>query len=124
MPKTVKLYGPPGTGKTTRLTAQALRSVDMFGPDRVCAITFTRTAADELKTRIATARGLTPPPDGWARRKFFNNVLPWVGTIHSLALKLGGGKVLNKQELGAFVLSMGGRPTDVPDPSEVDAYTW
>jgi len=119
----VKLYGPPGTGKTTRLTAQALRVVNEYGPDRLCAITFTRTAADELKERIATARGLKPPADGWARRKFFNNILPWVGTIHSLALKMTGGKVMDSDDLKAFVLSLGGTPTR-HDMDELEGYTW
>src|SRR5262245_4727300 len=96
MPSLVKIYGPPGTGKTRALMGQMLKSIDLYGPDRVAALTFTRTAADELKQRFAEGRGLRPPPDGWARRKFFDNILPWVGTIHSLSLKMAGGKVLSK----------------------------
>lgn len=124
MTRIVKLYGVPGTGKTTALTAQALKSVDLYGPDRVMGITFTRTAANELKERIARARGLNPPPDGWARRKFFDSFLPWVGTIHSLSLKMTGGKVLKATDLADFVVSMGGRPSNGTDPEDPDGYTW
>jgi hypothetical protein len=121
--KTIKLYGVPGTGKTTTLTLQALKSVDLYGPDRVMGITFTRTAANELKDRIARARGLTPPPDGWARRRFFESFLPWVGTIHSLALKMTGGKVMKAADLTAFIRGHGGQPSSTHD-DELEGYAW
>lgn len=126
MDKVIKLYGVPGTGKTTTLTGQALRSVEMYGPERVMGITFTRTAADELKTRIAQGRGLKVPLDPWARKKLFDQTMPWVGTIHSLALKLsGGGSVLKAKDIGAFVTSMGGKPSNgAQDQDDLEGYAW
>ena len=52
---TRKLYGPPGTGKTRALTDLALRAARAFGPERIAAVTFTRTAASD--SRSASPRG-------------------------------------------------------------------
>jgi DNA helicase-2/ATP-dependent DNA helicase PcrA len=123
MPSIVKLYGPPGTGKTTRLTAQALKSMEMYGPDRVCGITFTRAAADELKLRIAAGLGLRPPLDQRARKRYLDHSLPWVGTIHSLALKMAGGKVLGAADIREFAAARGGSADGLLS-EDVDSYTW
>ena len=77
---TRKLYGPPGTGKTRALTDLALRAARAFGPERIAAVTFTRTAASELKERIAAGLGLVLPEAPQPRRRYLNQTLPWVGT--------------------------------------------
>lgn len=118
----VKLYGPPGTGKTTVLNAQAQKSIDEYGPDRVAALTFTRAAADELKTRIMAGRGVSLPTEQYRRRKILEQQLPFVGTIHSLALKMAGGHVLSAENLRDFITSQGGVSNGLSD--ELDSYVW
>lgn len=82
MSKLLNIQGAPGTGKTRMLLAQYIRACELVGPERVCAVTFTRAAADELRERCAQALGLNGAP--WVLRR----QLPWVGTIHALCLKL------------------------------------
>ena len=123
---TRKLYGPPGTGKTTALTALAIKAAQAFGPERVAALTFTRTAADELRSRIGAALGLQPPVQPWARKRFFDQRLPWVGTIHSVALRLLDRQpVLSTRDLTTFIKSMGGEAhlADV-EPEDAEGYQW
>ena len=123
MPNIVKLYGPPGTGKTTRLTAQAMRSIEMYGPDRVAGLTFTRAAADELKLRIAAGLGLKPPLDQRARKRYLDQTIPWFGTIHSLSLKMCGGKVLTASDIRDFAAAQGGSANGTLS-EDTDSYTW
>jgi len=118
----IKLYGPPGTGKTTVLNAQAQRSIERYGTDQVCALTFTRAAADELKVRIASGRGMRLPTDVRARKRYLDQSLPFVGTIHSLALRMTGGKVLSADDLKAFAAAQGGSLNGLAE--EPDTYTW
>src|SRR5438105_8491399 len=99
MTRRISLYGAPGTGKTTRLTAQFVEAVRTLGPERVAATTFTRAAADELRVRASAALGL--PNDIRALRR----MLPWVGTTHSLALRLADlppGRVVDGKKLQDF----------------------
>jgi len=81
------LYGPPGTGKTTRLTQIALQAVNVIGPGRLGAVTYTRAAATELKLRLAASLGLRVPESPQASRRVLEANIPWVGSIHSLAYK-------------------------------------
>jgi Superfamily I DNA and RNA helicases len=104
--RVVKIYGPPGTGKTTRLKAIAERAVQRYGADRAAAITFTRAGAAELKGRLAEVMGLRVPNDPWQAKRFLDQQLPWVGTIHSLAYKLIGRPPMVK--LPEFIASQGG----------------
>src|SRR5215831_14108998 len=98
-----KIYGPPGTGKTRRLTELAIRAAYLYGPKRVCALTFTRAGAEELRGRIAASLGLNPPSDEWSRRKYYAAHLPWVGTIHSLCYRLIDRQpVVSARDLTAF----------------------
>src|SRR5436309_1195394 len=50
----VFIVAGPGTGKTTVLSLRVLKHVlvDGFSPDTIMATTFTRKAADELRSRI------------------------------------------------------------------------
>src|SRR5215472_11974056 len=121
-----KLYGPPGTGKTRELTHLALRAAKTFGPERIAALTFTRTAASELKERIVAGLGLIAPDQPYARRKYLNQTLPWVGTIHSIALRLCGSRgVLKAADLTRFVHDMGGQPSQsYADAEDAEGYAW
>lgn len=121
-----KIYGPPGTGKTTRLTAVAVKAAQLVGPDQLCAITFTRAGADELKQRIAAALGIPLPPDPWERRKLLEQRLPWVGTIHSLAFKrMGRPPTLKAKDLSLFIAQMGGHASGaLSDVDDQEGYTW
>ena len=80
----LNLYGPPGSGKSRQLTKLFISSSQQAGPQAVAAVTFTRTAAEELRQRVGAALGLQPNP----RR--LRAQIPWVGTIHSLCYKLLG----------------------------------
>lgn len=64
----------PGSGKTLVLSQRAARLLSDNPQGRLCAVTFTRDAADELKSRILDLCG-----EGQAKRLA-------VGTFHSLAL--------------------------------------
>lgn len=74
----------PGSGKTRVLAARAVRILNSHAKGRLCAVTFTRDAAKELKSRILASCG----PEH-SRRLV-------VGTFHSLALaqikRFGQGK--------------------------------
>lgn len=63
----------PGSGKTSVLSERAALLIRKNQQGRVCAVTFTKDAATELKTRIADAHG-----DAGSRLL--------VGTFHSIAL--------------------------------------
>lgn len=65
----------PGSGKTRVLSVRAARLLAEHDIGRLCAVTFTRDAAEELKSRILASCG-----QGHASRLI-------VGTFHSLALK-------------------------------------
>jgi superfamily I DNA/RNA helicase len=125
--RSIKLYGPPGTGKTRRLTALAIKAVEIHGPDRVMATTFTRAAATELKERIVAALGYQAslPNDAWQRRRALDRLLPWVGTTHSLALKLAGyPKVLAAKDYTDFSKSLGGKTIIMPEADDLEGYGW
>lgn len=64
----------PGSGKTRVLSARAARLLANHPKGRLCAVTFTRDAAEELRSRILASCG-----QEHARRLA-------VGTFHSLAL--------------------------------------
>jgi superfamily I DNA/RNA helicase len=125
MSRQIKLFGPPGTGKTRELSSLALKAVQHFGADRVMATTFTRAAANELKERIAQGCQLSLPADNWARRRMLEQTFPWIGTTHSLALKLiGRTPVVSGKDLTEFSKSLGGKALDLPDTDDLEGYAW
>lgn len=65
----------PGSGKTRVLSTRAAHLINSHELGRLCAVTFTRDAANELRTRILDACG----PE--------HNRRLAVGTFHSLALE-------------------------------------
>ena len=73
------VFGPPGTGKTTTFTRR-IRALleDGAPPERICAATFTRMAAQEFRSRLR--RDLNLDDDDMA----------WMRTLHSLAWRLLG----------------------------------
>jgi len=118
-----RIYGPPGTGKTRELTDLACKAAARFGPERTCALTYTRAAASELKERIAAALGLRLPPDPYERARRLGQDMPWVGTIHALAYKLAGKPpVLGRTQMKEF---LGGWVSDYPDrPEDAEGYEY
>lgn len=123
----IDLYGPPGTGKTTRLTRLALSAVaTLGGPERLGAVTYTRTAATELKGRIAQTLGIGVPADPRVARRTLDASIPWVGTIHSLCYKLlGRPPAITAKDLLDFAHSVDPRAkmeTRVPDVETVEGF--
>lgn len=121
----IKLFGPPGTGKTRELTSLALRAVERYGPDRVLATTFTRAAANELKERIAQGSQCSLPSESYARRRALDALFPWIGTTHSLALKLIGRQhVISGKDLSEFSRSLGGGQIALPETDDLEGYAF
>ncbi len=95
-----------GAGKTAVLTARVLRHVQAGVPiDRLLVITFTESAAQELKTRIAEELRVLAAGQGGAQLRLQSLLLgrSWISTIHAFCLR-----VLKEHALAAG-LSMGAR---------------
>jgi hypothetical protein len=84
--QSANLYGPPGAGKTRKLISIAEAVVREHGPQALGAVTFTRSAAAELKQRLAPLAGA----NDHANAGLLDRIFPYVGTIHSLAYRLSG----------------------------------
>ena len=84
MPKIGKVVGPPGTGKTTYLMGLVREASKKFIPQKIGAISFTNTAVEEIKNRVAGETNM--PADQYSNIK----------TVHSHAWHLLG---LSKDEL-------------------------
>src|SRR5205085_6472274 len=79
-PGPVLCVAPAGSGKTTTLVARIAWLVDEgASPERICAITFNKRAAEELRERVGVA--LTPLGDGLAERIR-------IRTFHALGLEM------------------------------------
>src|ERR671914_602651 len=66
-PGPVLCVAPAGSGKTTTLVARIAWLIDEgASPESVCAITFNRRAAEELRERVSAA--LEPLGEGMAAR--------------------------------------------------------
>ena len=74
----VLMLAGAGTGKTKALTSRVvhLLNTGRARPNEVLAVTFTNKAAREMKTRISNMLGQTV--EG----------MPWLGTFHSICVKL------------------------------------
>ncbi|NBO09592.1 MAG: DUF559 domain-containing protein [Actinobacteria bacterium] len=72
------VYAPAGSGKTRALIGRIVYLIEKHGfiPSRICALTFTRDAAQEMRTRISQL--LSPTVS-----ELLN-----IGTFHALAGKL------------------------------------
>lgn len=73
----VLMLAGAGTGKTRALTARIahLLSLNLARPNEILAVTFTNKAAREMKDRVARILGHA---EG----------MPWMGTFHSLSVKI------------------------------------
>src|SRR4030095_5080796 len=101
MGKQANLYGPPGSGKTRRLVGISESVVGERGAPALGAVTFTRTAAAELKQRLAPIVGAQGHPN-------LDLVFPSVGTIHSLCYRLiGRPKVITNSGKREWAQSVG-----------------
>jgi ATP-dependent helicase/nuclease subunit A len=75
--RNVVVEASAGTGKTTLLISRVLSLIDGGIPlDRICVVTFTKSAASELRTRLRAALGDAA-----------GSLLPgaWIDTIHGFA---------------------------------------
>lgn len=76
--RTVAVIAGPGSGKTGTLIARIAYLIDSgVKPDKICAVTFTNKAANELRERLARRFG---------SRKAIQGLT--VGTFHSVSLNL------------------------------------
>jgi DNA helicase II / ATP-dependent DNA helicase PcrA len=79
-PGPVLCVAPAGSGKTTTLVARIAWLIDEgCAPESICAITFNKRAAEELRERVAAA--LAPLGDGLATRVR-------IRTFHALGLEM------------------------------------
>jgi len=114
MGQQANLYGPPGSGKTRKLTGIADSVVREQGPAALGAVTFTRTAAAELKTRLAPLVGAEHHPN-------LSLVFPHVGTIHALCYALiGRPKVITNAQKREWAHSLGDHDARFNGPERVD----
>jgi DNA helicase-2/ATP-dependent DNA helicase PcrA len=83
-----------GTGKTRTLTSRIVHLIDSgTPPERICAITFTNKAAQEMAERVTAMLGNRP--SGLKGSRSRGNA-PYIGTFHSL-----GARIL-RRECGVF----------------------
>lgn len=73
--KVRRIWGPPGTGKTTTLAKRVQATVRERGPDSICIVSFSVTAAQEIASRPGV-KGILPPHA--------------IGTLHSAAYRACG----------------------------------
>ena len=73
----VLMLAGAGTGKTRALTTRIAHLIHerVARPNEILAVTFTNKAAREMKDRVASLTGM---PEG----------MPWLGTFHSIGVKL------------------------------------
>lgn len=64
-----RVFGPPGTGKTHYLTRQIARAVETTLPQKIVVVSFTKSAAEEIASRVPSSNG--------------SNEGVRVGTLHS-----------------------------------------
>lgn len=77
----IDVQGPPGSGKTRQIQYLADGAMLESGPQGFGAVTFTRAAARELRSRLGHRLGTT-------NDRVLEKAIPYVGTIHSLAWRL------------------------------------
>lgn len=77
----IDIQGPPGAGKTRQIQHLADGAILESGPTGFGAVTFTRAAARELRSRLGHRVGTDNP-------RALEKAIPYVGTIHSLAWRL------------------------------------
>tara|TARA_R100001480_G_scaffold1424_5_gene4332 strand:+ start:655 stop:2169 length:1515 start_codon:yes stop_codon:yes gene_type:complete len=79
------IFGPPGTGKTTKLISIVKQELeDGTRPEDIAFVSFSRKAADEARTRAASALSMNP------------DQMVWFRTLHSMAFQYLG---LNSQRV-------------------------
>ena len=77
--ETIHVAAPPGSGKTRTIAARITYLIEEVGvdPEEICCLTFTRSAAAEIRERVAEAIG--PALASHAT----------LGTFHEVAIRLG-----------------------------------
>jgi superfamily I DNA/RNA helicase len=117
------LDGPPGTGKTTRVIQQFIKAARKYGPKQVAACTYTKSAAEELRLRAASALGIS------GGSEVLKKEIPWVGTTHSLSFKIIGvapNQVVDNSNIQEFATSIGRRDNVRLgfDPADMEDGGW
>ena len=85
-------YGPPGTGKTTRLISIVEEEVARGTPiNRIAYVSFSKKAALEAQTRLASKLGFTIKE------------APHFRTLHSMAFRAVGAKASQMMDMPKFV---------------------
>ncbi len=84
----VLIFAGAGSGKTRCLTSRFayLLAQGLAKPDEILTVTFTNKAANELIGRLLPLTGYHPPPN--SRPYAWRTILPWVGTFHSLCVRI------------------------------------
>lgn len=106
-----------GSGKTRKLLELFIDMASIVGPERVAAVTYTRAGASVLRERVGAALGISGNDAELARK------IPWVGTIHSMALRLSGesrSRVIDKVKLKKFAPDFDGY---LPSPEYMDTLS-
>lgn len=87
----VLIIAGPGSGKTKTLTHRIVYLIKEKGvrPENILAVTFTNKAASEMKSRVHSLLSISAqegdsPFDAYSR----NNPLPFIGTFHSLCVRI------------------------------------
>lgn len=109
--QTLKIYGPPGTGKTYTLLNLFEKELAATKPDKICFVTFTRTARLEALERT----------------KLTENDLPYLKTIHAICYKLLGirhNQLIQPKHIRAFGQKLGVKLSGyMPDPLSLESLT-
>lgn len=74
--RVAKIIGPPGTGKTSYLLRQVERAAKKYGADRIGAVSYTKAATEEIRSRASQGSGVAL------------DAIPNIRTIHSHCFKM------------------------------------